>query len=126
MLLLAFDTATSAVTVALHDGSTVIAEESGVDARRHGELLAVSIENVLASVGASEADLTGIAVGTGPGPYTGLRAGLVTARVMASVLGLRLDGICSLDVIAAAAVGADAAIGTTGEVGEAGAIGAAG
>jgi len=106
VLLLAFDTATSAVTVALHDGSSVIAEELGVDARRHGELLAVSIENVLASVGASEADLTGIAVGTGPGPYTGLRAGLVTARVMASVLGVRLDGICSLDVIAEAAVGA--------------------
>jgi tRNA threonylcarbamoyladenosine biosynthesis protein TsaB len=105
VLLLAFDTATSAVTVALHDGRSVIAEESGVDARRHGELLAVFIENVMARAGAGRADLTGLAVGTGPGPYTGLRAGLVTARVLASVLGIRLDGICSLDVIAAAAAG---------------------
>lgn len=104
MLLLAFDTATSAVTVALHDGAGIIAEESAVDPRRHGELLAVSIEKVLRSAGARCEDLTSIAVGTGPGPYTGLRAGLVTARVLTSVLRIRLDGICSLDVIAAGAV----------------------
>lgn len=104
VLLLAFDTATPAVTVALHDGASVIAEESAVDARRHGELLAVSIDKVLHSVGASRGDLTGVAVGTGPGPYTGLRAGLVTARVLASALAIRIDGICSLDVIASQAL----------------------
>lgn len=103
MLLLAFDTATAAVTVALHDGTAVIARESAVDARRHGELLAVFIDKVLHSVGAGRGDLTSIAVGTGPGPYTGLRAGLVTGRVLASALGIRLDGACSLDVIAAGA-----------------------
>jgi tRNA threonylcarbamoyl adenosine modification protein YeaZ len=100
-VLLAFDTSTSAVTVALHDGATVIAEESAVDARRHGELLAVFIDKVLHRAGAGRGDLTGVAVGTGPGPYTGLRAGLVTARVLGSALGIRTDGICSLDVIAA-------------------------
>jgi tRNA threonylcarbamoyl adenosine modification protein YeaZ len=104
VLLLAFDTATPAVTVALHDGSRVIAEVSAVDTRRHGELLAVSIAKVLSSAGASQRDLTGIAVGTGPGPYTGLRAGLVTASVLASALSIGVDGICTLDVIAAAAV----------------------
>jgi tRNA threonylcarbamoyl adenosine modification protein YeaZ len=103
VLLLAFDTATPAVTVALHDGAAVIAAESAVDARRHGELLSAFIDKVLRSVGAGEADLTGIAVGTGPGPYTGLRTGLMTARVLSSALSIRLDGICSLDVIAAAA-----------------------
>jgi tRNA threonylcarbamoyladenosine biosynthesis protein TsaB len=102
-VLLAFDTSSSAVTVALHDGATVIAAESAVDARRHGELLAVFIDKVLHSAGAGRGDLTGVAVGTGPGPYTGLRAGLVTARVLASALGIRTDGICSLDVIAAEA-----------------------
>ncbi len=108
MLLLAFDTATSAVTVALHDGVTVIAAESAVDARRHGELLAVFIDKVLRNAGAGRCDLTGVAVGTGPGPYTGLRAGLVTARVLGSALQIPADGICSLDVIAAD-VAADAA-----------------
>jgi tRNA threonylcarbamoyl adenosine modification protein YeaZ len=103
VLLLAFDTATPAVTVALHDGSRVIAEESAVDARRHGELLAIAITGVLRSAGAGRADLTHVAVGTGPGPYTGLRAGLITATVLASALNIPADGICSLDVIAAAA-----------------------
>ena len=53
MLLLAFDTATPAVTVALHDGAGVIAEESAVDARRHGELLAAAISHVLRAGGAT-------------------------------------------------------------------------
>jgi tRNA threonylcarbamoyl adenosine modification protein YeaZ len=103
VLLLALDTATSAVTVALHDGNAVVAEESAVDRRRHGELLAVFIDKALRSIGAGRGDLTAVAVGTGPGPYTGLRAGLVTARVLASALQIRIDGVCSLDVIAAAA-----------------------
>jgi tRNA threonylcarbamoyl adenosine modification protein YeaZ len=103
VLLLAFDTATPAVTVALHDGARVIAQESAVDARRHGELLAAAIASVLRAAGAAAADLTAIAVGTGPGPYTGLRVGLVTARVLGSALGISVDGVCTLDVIARAA-----------------------
>jgi tRNA threonylcarbamoyl adenosine modification protein YeaZ len=106
VLLLALDTATPAVTVALHDGTSVIAEESAVDARRHGELLAAAIASVLRMSGAAAADLTGIAVGTGPGPYTGLRVGLVTARVLGSALGISVDGVCTLDVIAQAAAAA--------------------
>jgi tRNA threonylcarbamoyl adenosine modification protein YeaZ len=103
VLILAFDTATPAVTVALHDGSGVIAQESAVDARRHGELLAASIGRVLDKAGAGPANLTAIAVGTGPGPYTGLRVGLVTARVLGSALSVPVDGICTLDIIAAEA-----------------------
>ena len=71
MLILAFDTATPAVTVALHDGSGVVAHESAIDARRHGELLSPSIARVLASAGATPGDLTAIAVGTGPGRIPG-------------------------------------------------------
>jgi tRNA threonylcarbamoyl adenosine modification protein YeaZ len=98
---LAFDTATPAVTVALHDGTHVLAETTTVDARRHGELLASSIDAVLAEAGAGRLDVTAVAAGTGPGPYTGLRAGLVTARVLGSALGVPVYGVCTLDVVAA-------------------------
>ena len=55
MLLLAFDTATPAVTVALHDGDQIVADESAVDARRQGELLAVFIDQALRRPGAAPA-----------------------------------------------------------------------
>jgi len=103
VLILAFDTATPAVTVAVHDGSGVVARESAVDARRHGELLAPSIARVLGMAGAQPGDLTAVAVGTGPGPYTGLRVGLVTARVLGTALCIPVDGVCTLDIIAAQA-----------------------
>jgi tRNA threonylcarbamoyladenosine biosynthesis protein TsaB len=103
VLLLAFDTATPAVTVALHDGDQIVAAETAVDARRQGELLVPFIDRALHRAGAGRGDLTAIAVGTGPGPYTGLRAGLITARVLGRALDLPVDGVCTLDIIAAAA-----------------------
>jgi tRNA threonylcarbamoyl adenosine modification protein YeaZ len=59
------------------------------------------LASVLAEAGASRTDLTGVAVGVGPGPYTGLRVGLVTARVLGAVLGIPVYGVCTLDIIAA-------------------------
>ena len=106
MLLLAFDTSTPAVTVALHDGSQVLASHTVVDARRHGELLAPGIAQVLADARSSASDLTGIAVGVGPGPFTGLRIGLMTARAMGDALAIPVTGVCTLDVLAAAVVSA--------------------
>lgn len=103
MLVIAFDTATPAVTVALHDGRHVVAHDTVIDARRHGELLAPAIRAALHRAGAGPGDLTAVAVGTGPGPYTGLRAGLVTAQVLGSTLGIAVHGICTLDIIAARA-----------------------
>jgi len=103
VLLLALDTATPAVTVAVHDGTAVLAARTTVDARRHGELLAPMLAEVLAEAGATPRDLTDVAVGVGPGPYTGLRIGLVTARTTAGVVGATLHGVCTLDTIAAAA-----------------------
>jgi len=102
VLVVGFDTATPAVSVALHDGERVVSEASATDARRHAELLTPMIAKVMADAGASRGDLSAVAVGVGPGPYTGLRVGVVTARVLGSVLGLPVYGVCSLDVIAAA------------------------
>jgi tRNA threonylcarbamoyl adenosine modification protein YeaZ len=105
VLLLAFDTATPAVTVALHDGTAAVTADLAVDARRHGELLAPAIARAFATAGIQARDLTGIAVGAGPGPYTGLRAGLVTARALGDALGLPVYGVCTLDIIAFEAAG---------------------
>jgi tRNA threonylcarbamoyl adenosine modification protein YeaZ len=104
VLVLAFDTATPAVTVAVGDERQVRAQRTTVDARRQGELLAVSIREVLAEAGVAGGDLDAIVSGSGPGPYTGLRVGLVTARVLGSAFGVPAYGFCTLDVIAADAV----------------------
>jgi tRNA threonylcarbamoyladenosine biosynthesis protein TsaB len=107
-VLLAFDTATAAVTVALHDGERVVAESTTVDAMRHGELLAPGISTVLEHAGIVRQDLTAVAVGVGPGPFTGLRVGLVTARTLGAVLQIPVYGVCTLDVLAAEAVASHA------------------
>ena len=99
-MLLAFDTATPYVTVALHDGEDVVAERRSEQRMRHGEQLAPLIEEVMGDVGIVRQDLTAIAVGVGPGPFTGLRVGLVTARTLAFVLEIPVYGVCSLDVVA--------------------------
>ncbi|MFF2165045.1 tRNA (adenosine(37)-N6)-threonylcarbamoyltransferase complex dimerization subunit type 1 TsaB [Streptomyces sp. NPDC058175] len=103
MLLLALDTATPAVTVALHDGSSVVAASSQVDARRHGELLLPAVDRVLAEAGVRLDAVTGIVVGVGPGPYTGLRVGLMTADTFGLALGVPVHGLCTLDGLAYAA-----------------------
>lgn len=97
------DTSTAAVTVALHDGERVLASRSVTDPRRHTELLTPLLVEVLAGAGCTAAEVTHVAVGTGPGPFTGLRVGLVTARTFAHARGISVHGVCSLDALAAAA-----------------------
>lgn len=103
MLLLALDTSAS-VSAALHDGSSVLAQRSVHDPRRHAEVLAPFVAQVLAEAGARPGDLTAVAVGVGPGPFTGLRVGVVTAQTLALALGVPVFGLCSLDALALRAV----------------------
>jgi tRNA threonylcarbamoyl adenosine modification protein YeaZ len=103
-MLLTFDTATPRVAVALHDGSDVVAELEAERAMKHGEQLAPLVDAVMRQVGVVRQDLTAIGVGVGPGPFTGLRVGLVTARTLAFVLEIPVYGVCTLDVLAIEAV----------------------
>jgi len=103
-MLLTFDTATPLVTVALHDGDDVVLELVSERPLQHGEQLAPLIDRALRETGLVRQDLTAIGVGVGPGPFTGLRVGLVTARTLGYVLEIPVYGICTLDVLAIEAV----------------------
>jgi tRNA threonylcarbamoyl adenosine modification protein YeaZ len=111
-VLLAFDTATPFVTVALHDGETVVVERRSEQRMKHGEQLAPLIDAAMTDAGIVRQDLAAIAVGVGPGPFTGLRVGLVTARTLAFVLDLPVYGVCSLDVLAVEAALGESPIGS--------------
>jgi tRNA threonylcarbamoyl adenosine modification protein YeaZ len=112
VLVLGLDTSSPAVSVALvelhpaSDGGDARwgrqADWQVVDAKRHGELLATGIQAVFAELMLRPADLSAVAVGLGPGPFTGLRVGVATAATMADALGIPAYGVCSLDAIAAA------------------------
>jgi tRNA threonylcarbamoyl adenosine modification protein YeaZ len=100
VLVLGLDTSTPAVSVALVDtDGGPLAECVVVDARRHGEVLAVGIKTVLRDAGVDRRQLGAIAVGLGPGPFTGLRVGVVTAATLADALSIPAYGTCSLDCL---------------------------
>lgn len=98
-LVLALDTTTD-VTVGVARGAEVLASDRVTDRMAHVEQLVPLVHRSLAAAGASLADVAQVVVGLGPGPFTGLRVGIVTAQVLAHVRGVPLHGVCSLDVIA--------------------------
>ncbi|MCW2599150.1 MAG: peptidase glycoprotease family [Frankiales bacterium] len=98
MLALVVDTSTPAVSAGLvRVGADVqvVAETVVVDGRRHGELLALGVREVLK---AGTPDL--VVVGVGPGPFTGLRVGIMTAAAFGDARDLPVLGVCSLDGLA--------------------------
>jgi len=115
VLVLGFDTSTPAVTVALGRvaargvtgavDADILAETTEVASNRHGELLGPLIEKVLRAGGVRPAALAAVAVGTGPGPFTGLRVGIVTAKAMADALGIPAYGQPSLTLLTRADAG---------------------
>ncbi|MEX5708242.1 tRNA (adenosine(37)-N6)-threonylcarbamoyltransferase complex dimerization subunit type 1 TsaB [Parafrankia sp. FMc6] len=111
MLVLALDTSTAACAVALVElgappaGPLVRASRVVWDARRHGELLAPMMRDVLAAAGVRPPEVRAVVVGAGPGPFTSLRVGMVTGAAFAAALGVPAYGVCSLDGIGAATTG---------------------
>lgn len=102
MLVLGLDTSTPATVVALCATSpggelSGLAHCENVDPRRSGEVLIPLITEALVAAGHVAADLEAIVVGVGPGPYTSLRVGIVTAAALGDALGIPVHGICSLD-----------------------------
>ena len=100
MLLLGFDTATQQVSVAMSADGAVIGELRLGHDRRHAEHLAPGIRYLCDQLDVELAQVSGIAVGLGPGLFTGLRVGVTTAKVMAQALRVPVVGIPSLDLIA--------------------------
>lgn len=97
MLVLAMDTATACTSAALAGPADLLVSAEHVDGRRHAETIGPLIRSVLLGIDMSEIDV--IAVGVGPGPFTGLRVGIATALMMGQALGIPVVGACSLDVI---------------------------
>lgn len=100
MLVLAMDTATPQVAVAIGDAGVVRGEVRLVGGRRHAEQLAPAIQYVCKESGIHLDQLAAIAVGVGPGLFTGLRVGVTTAKVMAQALRVPVVAVSSLDLIA--------------------------
>lgn len=109
VLVLALDTSTPSVTAGVcrlvrSDSGPVVstlATRVTVDGRAHAELLTPHVLDCLSEAETPAAGLDAVVVGTGPGPFTGLRVGMATAAAFADALGLPVHGVCSLDALAA-------------------------
>jgi tRNA threonylcarbamoyl adenosine modification protein YeaZ len=108
VLVLALDTATPTLVVGVarwspDGGAEVLAERALPSGNRHAELLAPAIREALADAGAGMGELEAVVTGLGPGPFTGLRVGVVTAATIADARALPAVGVCSLDAVGSGA-----------------------
>ncbi len=101
-MILAIDTATDWVGLALHDGGSILAEFGWRSRRTQTVELAPAVAQLWARTGVSPVDLNAIAVAIGPGSYTGLRVGLALAKGIALGQKVPLIGVPTLDIVATA------------------------
>lgn len=113
VLILALDTSSADVVVGIAEGGRgpaeggwgsaeggrVLAERRTGGPARHGETVTPAVAAVVAEAGCTLGDLAAVVVGTGPGPFTGLRVGMVSAAALADALGVPVYGACSLDAV---------------------------
>ncbi|WP_110931628.1 tRNA (adenosine(37)-N6)-threonylcarbamoyltransferase complex dimerization subunit type 1 TsaB [Paenibacillus bouchesdurhonensis] len=98
--LLALDTSTSILSVAVMEDGKLLAERNIRAERNHSAYLVTAIEEALAEAGLDKKELDGIAVGVGPGSYTGVRIAVTTAKTLAWSLQLPVSAVSSLAAIA--------------------------
>jgi tRNA threonylcarbamoyl adenosine modification protein YeaZ len=108
VLVLALDTATPTLVAGLarwtpSGGAEVLAERAVASGTKHAELLTPAVSGVLADAGLAMADIEAVVTGLGPGPFTGLRVGVVTAAALGDARGLPVVGVCSLDAVGSGA-----------------------
>ena len=105
MLVLALDTATPTLVAGVArwspEGTEVLAERAVPSPTKHAELLTPAVRAALDDAGVALADMEVVVTGLGPGPFTGLRVGIVTAAALSDALGIPAYGVCSLDAVAA-------------------------
>jgi tRNA threonylcarbamoyladenosine biosynthesis protein TsaB len=105
VLLLCLDSSAVASAALVTGAGEVLGSFASPDTRSHAEVLAPAVRDLLAGHGVTGRDLDGVLVGTGPGPFTGLRAGIATARALAFAWDLPLHGLMSLEALAHDAAG---------------------
>ena len=101
-MLLAIDTATQMLSIALHDGDALVAESTLYAGRQHSTLLSPHIDDTMMQTGIRKEDLTALAVSVGPGSYTGVRIGVALAKGMAAPRNLPLVPVTTLETVVAA------------------------
>lgn len=101
-MLLAIDTSTRTVGIALYDGVQVLSELIWTSSNFHTVELAPAITQLFNWADSSVRALSGIVVATGPGSFTGIRIGLAVAKGLALARGIPLIGVPTLDFLAAA------------------------
>ena len=100
MIILAGDTSSSQGSVALRSPDGAIYKEDLDSSRPHSETLLPAVEEILSAAGINKGSIEAIAVGTGPGSFTGLRVGLATFQGWAAALNLPLVPVISMDAVA--------------------------
>jgi tRNA threonylcarbamoyl adenosine modification protein YeaZ len=99
-VLLAIDTSAGTSVAVVDRDAGVLAELIETDTRRHAEVIGSLIQSALDEAGIAVTDLSGVAVGMGPGPFTGLRVGIAAARAFALGIGRPVVPVVSHDAIA--------------------------
>jgi len=99
-VLLAIDTSAGTSVAVVDRDRGILAQADEADTRRHAEVIGTLIERVLAEVGVSPRELSGVVAGMGPGPFTGLRVGIAAARAFAFGIGKPVVPLISHDALA--------------------------